>query len=177
MLYRKVWTSETEYRIQELFPDGRLRFISEDQPDYLTWLAKGNAPEEAAYVAPEPPTLDDAKAAKRAELMRARDEIIGEGFAYGGHTYPIRPDRQVTLLMQFTASQTLPAPSYAWKDMDGIYRDIGDAAAFQAFCTAAMLYGQSLFAREEMLQMLVNRAETVGEVEAITWDTVPEEEI
>lgn len=150
-------------------PTGNAEMWEEKPDGYYT-------PEEWEQTKPTP-TLDEVKAAKRTELMRIRDAIIDEGFAYGGFVYPIGPDIQVTLLMQFTASQALPAPSYAWKDTDGIYRDIGDVGAFGAFCTAAMLYGQSLFAWEEMLQTLVNRAETTEGVTAITWDTVPEEAV
>lgn len=49
------------------------------------------------------------------------------------------------------------------------------ADAFRAFVTAALLYGQSQYAREEMLQRLVETKTTVEDVLAVTWMTVPPE--
>jgi hypothetical protein len=106
--------------------------------------------------------------------MRVRDEIIAEGFLWQGHIYPIGEDIQTTLLVQFQSSQIMPAPSYSWKDIDCIYREVGDAEGFQAFAVAAMMYGKSLFDREEMLQGLVNAAGSVAVVKAISWNTVPD---
>ena len=63
--------------------------------------------------------------------------------------------------------------SFIWKDVDGIYREIGDADAFRAFVTAALLYGQSQYAREEMLQKLVETKTTVEDMLTVTWMTVP----
>jgi len=52
--YRKVWQSETEYRIEQCRDDGRVRWVDENYGQYVAWLALGNTPEEVAYVAPEP---------------------------------------------------------------------------------------------------------------------------
>ncbi len=130
---------------------------------------------EAAYMVEQyAPSLELAQAMKREELVRTRDVIVERGFLYNGHVFPIGPDIQVTMLMQFTASQVMPAPSYSWKDIDGLYRTIGDVTKFQTFMTMALMYGQSLFAREEMLQTLVNSAGNIEAVAAIGWDTVPD---
>lgn len=133
---------------------------------------------EAEYMAEQyAPTLDMAKGMKRDELMRVRDSVVAEGFPYGGHVYPLDQDVQLALMQQFLGSQIMPAPSYAWKDAGGVYREIGDVQAFQGFCAMAMMYGQSLFSKEEMLQGLVNAAPSVEDVAAITWNTVPEEPV
>lgn len=126
---------------------------------------------------PAPPTLEEVRAAKRNELMLMRDEIVAQGFSYGGYIFPIGSNIQTTMLMQFQSSQLMPAPSYPWKDIHGIYRQIGDASAFQTFAMAAMMYGQSLYAWEEMLQSLANASEDVETVRSITWDTVPNEPV
>ena len=52
--YRKIWQSETEYRIEQRRDDGINRWVDEDYGQYVSWLALGNTPEEVAYVAPEP---------------------------------------------------------------------------------------------------------------------------
>lgn len=80
-------------------------------------------------------------------------------------------------LQRFLGSQIMPAPFYCWKDAEGIYQEIGDASAFQVVVTGALMYGQSLFAREEMLQGLINAATTIEEVQAISWDTVSDNSV
>lgn len=131
-------------------------------------IRRNPAPPEIGVV-----DLDTAKRIKRGELRDMRDAVIKEGFSYGGRTYPIDPDIQLSMMIQFQTSQVMPAPSYSWKDVDGIYREIGDADAFRTFVTAALLYGQSQYAREEMLQRLIGSKTTVEDVLAVTWMTVP----
>ena len=142
-----------------------------DVNDAGRWEREAALMIEKGYIAP---TLEMARVVKNEELMHIRDGIVGDGFPYGGFVYPISPDVQLSMLMQFQSSQIMPAPSYQWKDIDGIYRNIGSAEEFQRFAVSAMMYGQSLFAREGMLQELVSQAETIEEVQAITWDTVPD---
>lgn len=123
------------------------------------------------------PTLDEAKAAKRAELMAVRDSLIAVGFDWGGYHYPLSPELSSDMLIKLTAMQILPPPPeyvYQWKDSDGIYRDIGNTDSFKAFCAGALSHGEALFARERMLQELVEAAESIEAVEAIAWETVPQ---
>ena len=176
MNYNKRFLADGFYVIEEVQSSGWIRTISERQPDFLSWVYEGGKPTVIPYVPPVivPPTLDEAKANKRRELMRHRDEVIGEGFTYGAFVFPLDADIQTTMLMTFQSSQLMPAPSYSWKDKDGVYREIGSAEAFQTFAFSAMMYGQSFYAREEMLQEVINSAATVAEVEGITWDTVPQ---
>ena len=122
-------------------------------------------------------TLNGAKAEKRAELMAIRDQLIAVGFDWSGHHYPLSPELSSDMLIKLTAMQMLPPPPeyvYQWKDATGVYRDIGNAEAFKTFCAAALGYGEALFARERMLQEVVEAAETVEAVEAIAWETIPQ---
>ena len=124
------------------------------------------------------PTLEEVKASKRAELMAMRDSLIAAGFDWSGHHYPLSPELSSDMLIQLTAMQMLPPPPeyvYQWKDSGGVYRNIGNAEAFKTFCAAALGHGEALFARERMLQELVEAAETIEAVQAISWETVPEE--
>ena len=123
-------------------------------------------------------TLDGVKATKRTELMTMRDQLIAAGFNWNGHHYPLSPELSSDMLIKLTAMQMLPPPPeyvYQWKDTTGVYRDIGNAEAFKGFCAAALGHGEALFARERMLQELVETAESIEAVEAITWETVPNE--
>jgi hypothetical protein len=121
--------------------------------------------------------LDYEKDRKRRELKDIRDSIMLDGFERGGFVFPLDADVQLTMTQEFLGSQIMPGPFYEWKDRDGIYRPIGGAEDFQAFVTAALMYGKGLFAREGMLQAMIENAGTVEEVQAITWDTVPEEPV
>lgn len=122
-------------------------------------------------------TLDGAKAEKRAELMAIRDQLVAAGFDWNGHHYPLSPELSGDMLIKLTAMQMLPPPPeyvYQWKDAGGVYRNIGNAEAFKGFCAAALGHGEALFARERMLQELVEAAESIEAVEAIAWETVPQ---
>ena len=124
------------------------------------------------------PTLEEVKASKRAELMSMRDSLVAAGFDWNGHHYPLSPELSGDMLIQLTAMQMLPPPPeyvYQWKDSGGVYRNIGNAEAFKTFCAAALGHGEALFARERMLQELVEAAESIEAVQEISWDTVPEE--
>lgn len=132
---------------------------------------------DPAELPPKPPTLDEVKASKRAELMAMRDSLIAAGFDWNEYHYPLSPELSGDMLIKLTAMQMLPPPPeyvYQWKDAGGVYRNIGNAEAFKGFCAAALGYGEALFARERMLQELVEAAETIEAVEAITWETVPQ---
>ena len=54
MNYRKVWISETEYKIEQQRDDGTIRWVTEDHGAYVAWLDDGNIPEEVEYIAPAP---------------------------------------------------------------------------------------------------------------------------
>lgn len=119
------------------------------------------------------PTLDETKVAKRAELMAVRDSLVAAGFDWNGHHYPLSPELSSDMLIKLMAMQMQPPPPefvYQWKDDTGIYQDIGNADAFKTFCAAALSYGETLFAKERMLQELVGAAESIEAVEAITWE-------
>lgn len=137
-----------------------------------SWRAKGELMLNTGIYAPD---VESAKEKKRIELIKARDKAISDGFLHSdGNTYPISPDVQVQMLTMFQGSMLLPAPGYSWKDINGIYQSIGNAEAFQAFCTAAMGYGQSLYAREEMLQSHVNGLDDIEAIGCVNWGTIPE---
>lgn len=69
--YKKIWISETVYKIRQYRDDGRERWVDEDHAGYLRWLAAWNTPEEVLYVPPVAPPDDDPALLKRAK----RDKI------------------------------------------------------------------------------------------------------
>jgi len=71
MLFKKIWISETAYKIRQYRDDGTDRWVDEDHAGYIRWLAAGNTPEEVLYVPPVAPPDDDPALLKRAK----RDKI------------------------------------------------------------------------------------------------------
>jgi len=86
MLFKKIWISETAYKIRQYRDDGADRWVDEDHAGYLRWLAAGNTPEEVAYVPPVVPADDDPtllKQAKREKIALIRStflELVKENY-------------------------------------------------------------------------------------------------
>lgn len=59
MIFKKIWISATEYRIEQIREDGRTRYVDEDYGQYVDWLNQGNIPEAVEYVAPALPTTEE----------------------------------------------------------------------------------------------------------------------
>jgi len=79
MFYRKIFISESVYRIRQYRDDNSNRFVDEDHAGYLRWLAAGNVPEEVAYVPPEIPADDDPallRQAKRQKIALIRGKFL-----------------------------------------------------------------------------------------------------
>ena len=79
MIFRKMWISETAYKIRQYRNDGRERYVDEDHGGYLRWLAAGNVPEEVPYVPPVVPADDDpimVKGAKQRKVQAIREKFL-----------------------------------------------------------------------------------------------------
>ena len=79
MFYRKIFISESVYRIRQYRDDNSNRFVDEDHAGYLRWLAAGNVPEEVPYVPPEIPADDDPallRQAKRQKIALIRGKFL-----------------------------------------------------------------------------------------------------
>lgn len=85
--YKKVWISETAYKIRQCRTDGDERIVDESHVGYLRWLATGNVPEEVAYVPPpvvpaddDPDRLHLAKRQKIREIRATFLELVEENY-------------------------------------------------------------------------------------------------
>ena len=79
MFYRKIFISESVYRIRQYRDDNSNRFVDEDHAGYLRWLAVGNVPEEVPYIPPVIPADDDPallRQAKRQKIALIRDKFL-----------------------------------------------------------------------------------------------------
>lgn len=77
MNFKKQYTNteKTEYKIKQIFSDGRERYISEDQVDYLIWLSNGNIAEEIDYTAPIIPEIPIINPERRFENYSYQNKI------------------------------------------------------------------------------------------------------
>ena len=73
MFYRKIFISESVYRIRQYRDDNSNRFVDEDHAGYLRWLAVGNVPEEVPYIPPVIPADDDAMLLRQAKRQKIQD--------------------------------------------------------------------------------------------------------
>ena len=79
MLFKKIYISETEFKIKQHRDDGTERFVDIDHAGYLRWLAAGNVPEEVPYVPPVAPADDDQtllRQAKRQKIALIRNKFL-----------------------------------------------------------------------------------------------------
>lgn len=70
MIFKKLWISETEYKIRQFRDDGTERFVDEDHAGYLRWLTAGHTPEEVPYVPPIIPADNDPDILKRVKRQK-----------------------------------------------------------------------------------------------------------
>jgi len=73
LIFKKIWTSATEYKIRQCRDDGIERYVDSDHAGYLRWLAAGNMPEEVPYVPPVVPADDDPDLLRLAKRQKIRD--------------------------------------------------------------------------------------------------------
>lgn len=122
---------------------------------------------------PPEPSLDDLKAAKRAEVTAWRDAAIAQGTEWSGHTVDTDSDAQrmiTALMVKMQTYKTIgrewtPAP---WRLKDGAYITLTEEQA-TALALAVSDYVSSCYAREGELAQAVTAAETREELDALSW--------
>ena len=119
----------------------------------------------AGYFAPM--TLDDAKAAKRAEIAAARYAAEIAGVAVGGVV--VKTDRESQALITGAALKATQDGTYSctWKTESGFVTL--DAATVLAVADAVRTHVQTCFDAEAAKCMLIDAAQTAEDVEAVAW--------
>jgi len=172
MRYEKVWISSTEYCIRETAPDGGERFVVEDQPDFLDWLADGNELEELPYVPPPPapePTLEEVKALKLEELVNARNNAIdNDGAEYNGLRFWADKGSKSDIHFAIMAYDETEHLEPFWKAMDGLL-PISSRADLIGIATAIGLHVSAQFSKYFELIARAEAAGTIEEVEKVEW--------
>jgi len=119
----------------------------------------------AGYFAPM--TLDEAKAAKKAEIAAARYAAEIAGVTVGGVT--VRTDRESQALITGAALKAMQDATYTcrWKTESGFVTL--DAATIIAIADAVRSHVQTCFDAEYARGVLIDAAETVEDVEVVVW--------
>ena len=119
----------------------------------------------AGYFAPM--TLDEAKAAKKAEIAAARYAAEIAGVTVGGVV--VRTDRESQALITGAALKATQDAAYSctWKAESGFVTL--DAATVLAVADAVRSHVQTCFDAEAAKCALIDAAQTVEDVEAVEW--------
>ena len=114
-----------------------------------------------------PMTLDEAKAAKRAEIAAARFAAETGGIVVGGAE--IRTDRESQAMITGAALKAIQDAEYtcSWK-ADAGFVELS-APQILAIADAVRAHVQSCFDRERALLALIDAAGTPEDLEAVTW--------
>lgn len=114
------------------------------------------------------PTLDELKAAKRAEIAAARYAAEISGITLDG--VEIRTDRESQALITGAALAAMQDENYIlkWKAVSG-FVELG-AEQVMSVAQAVRQHVQSCFDREAELQTAIEAAETEEELNGITWE-------
>ena len=119
--------------------------------------------EIAGYEAPPPPSLEELKAAKAAEMAAARFEAETAGID------GIKTDRESQALITGAALKAMQDSAYScrWKTESGFVEL--SALQISAIADAVRAHVQSCFDREAELVALIEAAESPGELDEIMW--------
>ena len=114
-----------------------------------------------------PMTLDEAKAAKRAEIAAARFAAETGGIVVGGAE--IRTDRESQAMITGAALKAIQDAEYScsWKT-DGGFVQLS-APQILAIADAVRAHVQSCFDHERTLLAIIDAAGTLEDLEAVTW--------
>lgn len=124
--------------------------------------------DEPVIIPPDPPTLEEVKVFKLAEINQARDRQELAGFEYLGKMFDSDDRAMKRIGTAVGAAQVYPAFTVEWTCADNSTITLN--AEQMLFMPVAMAqYGNSLHVKARALKDLVNAAVTVGEVEVINW--------
>ncbi len=167
-MYRKRWTSESEYEIEQLSAKGYWRAASEESAGYTAWIASGNVPAEVPYVAPAEPSLEDLKVAKKAELAAARYAVETGGVEISGAI--VLTDRESQSMLIGAVLQAIQDSEYTcqWKTASGWVSL--DTTTLIAMGLAVRTHVQACFDKEKTLCEAVDAAANTAALELIAWE-------
>lgn len=116
---------------------------------------------------PVTPTLEVAKAAKRAAIDRKTSAVIAAGFAHSGKVFSLSLEAQSYWTNMYQAREMLTYPLRVNTLDDGDAHDVADVAEVSAMYGAAVEAVRAALAGGTSLKDAVRAATTVAEVAAV----------
>ena len=149
-------------------PDGNPEIWASKPRGYFTpeeWAAAHPAPE------PEPPTLEEARAAKLEEINAAFERAGAAGHVTSSLGFEIdaneRANRDteglITVLSATGAAGTL------FCDYNNVMREV-TLDDLKTIRLEIIAHGQALYAKKWLLREAVNAAQSVEEIQAVVWE-------
>lgn len=137
---------------------------------YIAWLAAGGVPDPYVPPAPPPETLQEAKARKRAEILRARDLQEYGTFTYDGKVFDADIKSTVRINGAFNLSQIGGGPPFSvqWTLADNSVVTL-NAAQVMGLGQTLGQHVQTVHAKGRALNAQIDAAATVDQVNAINW--------
>jgi len=173
-MYRKKWTSETGYQLQQMSSRGYWRTASEESKGYLAWIADGNVPGEVAYVAPPAspePTLEQLKVAKVREIADAwQNDIETVGMPILGEGFNVDYGVEDSLIWENALDYVAPeATEVEVRAIDNTFHVVS-REIFEGIPALQKAYYAQQLQKKWALQKSADAATTAAEVEAIAWE-------
>lgn len=117
---------------------------------------------------PIPPTLDELKTAKRADIAAARYDAETGGCTVEGVTVATDRGSQALLTAAVVSARLDPEFKTRWKCADGHFVTL-DAFQLRALGDAVIAHVEACFAREGELCEQIDVAQTPEELDSIQW--------
>lgn len=165
--YRKRYTTETAFVIEQVREDGAIRRVDSDHAGYVEWAASNVVPE----VAYQPPSLESLKAAKLAEIRSACEAGYVAGVLTSSGLTMMYAEKDLTKVdgvIRFAELQGLDVVPLLVEADGTTHTDItvADGKAILAEMFAASL---AAYQKLALTTAAIEAATTAEQMEAVTW--------
>ena len=149
-------------------PDGNPEIWEAKPEDYFTpeeWEAAHPTPE------PEPPTLEEARAAKLEEISAAFERAGENGHVTSSLGFEIdaneRANRDTEGLITVLTATGVTGTMFC--DYNNVMREV-TLDDLKTIRLEIIAHGQALYAKKWVLRETVNAAQTVADIQAVVWE-------
>jgi hypothetical protein len=137
--------------------------------DEVDAYALAHPDEVTVLTPPPPPTLDELKAAKRAEILNAKHAEENAGYTADGVTFDTSDRSKILWQGAYALAKADPDFTTAWKTKDGQFVTLSAAAVIAAYEGFAAFL-EALFQKEAQLNAQIDAAASEEELDALSWN-------
>lgn len=166
--YKKRYINESgDYEIIQVRDNDDDRVISEFHYDYVAYIQSGNEPEIIEYVPDPVPSLEDAKSNKREEIKNKRREQENSGTLWKGYNIGTTQKDQTNIMLASLSAQSNSDYVINWK-FDDVFIEITSVDIIE-IRDLIRTHIQEAFDKEALINISIDSAKTISEVEMISW--------